>query len=290
MVTPDFKDLVQKRQKAFLSKSCNYPELRNRVNKMANRLKANFFDSKVRGCDDPKKWWSLVKQLSGQPKKSSIISSTIINDKAVHSLELANAINQSFLKVAREMDPLREVQYIPTSIDRDLISSKFYVSIENTIKQLNSLKVSKAAGPDDIPNWTLKTYSTQLSGPVTSIFNASIQDSYVPQQWKVADVIPIKKVPIVKDLDNDLRPISNTPTLSKVMERFVWQWIMEDIRSCIDIRQFGSLPGSSTAHALISMIHHWLQSRGGSRPMPAMRMHRSKLRNHDSCCLKYIDI
>jgi hypothetical protein len=82
-VTPDFKDLVQKRQKAFLSKSCNYPELRNRVNQMANRLKANFFDSKVRGCDDPKKkWWSLVKKLSGQPKKSSIISSTIINDKA----------------------------------------------------------------------------------------------------------------------------------------------------------------------------------------------------------------
>ena len=30
--------------------------------------------------------------------------------------------------------------------------------------------------------------------------------------------------------------------------------------------------------------------RGGSRPMPGMRMHRSKLRNHDSCCLKYIDI
>jgi hypothetical protein len=61
-VTPDFKDLVQKRQKAFLSTSCNYPELRNRVNKMANRLKANFFDSKVRGCDHPKKWWSLVKK------------------------------------------------------------------------------------------------------------------------------------------------------------------------------------------------------------------------------------
>jgi hypothetical protein len=42
-VTPDFKDLVQKRQTAFLSKSCNYPELRNRVNKMANRLMAIFF-------------------------------------------------------------------------------------------------------------------------------------------------------------------------------------------------------------------------------------------------------
>ena len=137
----------------------------------------------------------------------------------VHSLELANAINQSFLKVAQEMNPLPEVHHIPTSIDRDLISSKFYVSIENTVMALNSLKVSKAKGPDDIPNWILKTYSTQLSGPVTSIFNASIQESYVPQQWKVADVIPINKVPIVKDLDNDLRLISLTPTLSKVMER-----------------------------------------------------------------------
>ena len=292
-VTPDFKDLVQKRQKAFLSKSCNYPELRNRVNKMANRLKANFFDSKVRGCDDPKKWWSLVKKLSGQPKKSSIISSTIINDKAVHSLELANAINQSFLKVAREMDPLPEVHHIPTSIDRDLISSKFYVSIENTVMALNSLKVSKATGPDDIPNWILKTYSTQLSGPVTSIFNASIQESYVPQQWKVADVIPINKVPIVKDLDNDLRPISLTPTLSKVMERFVWQWIMEDIGSCIDIRQFGSLPGSSTAHALISMIHHWLQSADKSNCVRAFFLDFSKAFDridHQVVCKKMMDM
>ena len=118
-----------------------------------------------------------------------------------------------------------------------------------------------------------------------------------PQQWKVADVIPINKVPIVKDLDkdldNDLRPISLTPTLSKVMERFVWQWIMEDIGSCIDIRQFGSLPGSSTAHALISMIHHWLQSADKSNCVRAFFLDFSKAFDrieHQVVCKKMMEM
>jgi hypothetical protein len=41
---------------------------------------------------------------------------------------------------------------------------------------------------------------------------------------------------------------------------------------------------------ITEMVVVELVTRGGSRPMPAMRMHRSKLRNHDSYCLKYIDI
>jgi retron-type reverse transcriptase len=148
------------------------------------------------------------------------------------------------------MDPLREVQYIPTLIDRDLVD-----------RDRN--------------------------------FSASIQESYVPQQWKMADIIPINKVPTVKDIDNDLRPISLTPTLSKVMESFVWQWIMEDIGSCIDIRQFGSLLGSSTAHALISMIHHWLQSADKSNCVQAFFLDFSKAFDridHHFVCKKIMDM
>ena len=43
---------------------------------------------------------------------------------------------------------------------------------------------------------------------------------------KEADVIPIQKTDKVKEIENDLRPISLTSILSKTMEHFVADWII----------------------------------------------------------------
>ena len=126
-------------------------------------------------------------------------------------------------------------------------------------KQVVSLSSSKAAGPaDEIPNWVLKDYVPLLAPPVTSIFNASLQQASVPAVWKKADVIPVPKNKVLSDIAKDLRPISLTATLSKTCERFVADWLMELIGEKIDKRQFGSLKNSSTTHALLSLLHHLL--------------------------------
>ena len=52
------------------------------------------------------------------------------------------------------------------------------------------------------------------------------------------------------------RPISPTPILSKTLEHFVAEWIMSQIRHLVDRKQFGSLAGLSTTHALLSFFHH----------------------------------
>ena len=96
----------------------------------------------------------------------------------------------------------------------------------------------------------------EFSSPVAEIFNASIQEKIVPVSWKEADVIPIRKSDKVNEIDNDLRPISLTPILSKMMEHFVAGWMMSQIRHLIDRKQFGSLAGLSTTHALLSFAHH----------------------------------
>ena len=77
----------------------------------------------------------------------------------------------------------------------------------------------------------------------------SIQERTVPNAWKVADIISIPKINPVKDIEEDLRPISLTAVLSKTMERFVAKWIMSQIRHLIDLNQFGSLAGLSTINA-----------------------------------------
>ena len=57
-------------------------------------------------------------------------------------------------------------------------------------------------------------------------------------------------------MESDLRPISLTPVLSKVLESFVYVRMMDEIAEAIDKNQFGALKGSSTVHALLRMVNN----------------------------------
>ena len=63
-----------------------------------------------------------------------------------------------------------------------------------------------------------------------------------------------------KKIESDLRPISLTPTVSKVLESIVGSWILDIVGSQLDDHQFGSLKRRSTTHALVDMLHHWYKS------------------------------
>ena len=90
-----------------------------------------------------------------------------------------------------------------------------------------------------------------------AIFNASVREGSVPSRWKEANVIPVLKAHPPRLIESDLRPISLTPTLSKLLESFVKAWILEKIQGKLDPHQYGAINGRSTTHALIDMMHHW---------------------------------
>ena len=79
-----------------------------------------------------------------------------------------------------------------------------------------------------------------------------------PESWKQSFISPIPKTRPVQS-ENDLRPISLTPTLSKIQEDLALDWLYEDIGKKIDLRQFGSIKGSSTSLCLADLLH-WLKS------------------------------
>ena len=121
------------------------------------------------------------------------------------------------------------------------------------------IKVSKAAGPDGILNRELREFSDELAYPVTELFNCSFVAGLFPELWKQSFISPILKTCPVQSA-NDLRLISLTPTLSKIQEDFAVKWLYEDIGKKIDLRQFGSIKGSSTSLCLVDLLHNWLKS------------------------------
>ncbi len=117
----------------------------------------------------------------------------------------------------------------------------------------------KAIGPDDIPNRVLKSAAPLLAGPISSMFNASIAQGPIPTLWKSADVFPAApKISNPKSVDSDLRPISLTPVLSKLLESFVFRWLFGYIKQSIHPLQFENMKYRSITHALVHMIHNWL--------------------------------
>ncbi|CAB4020060.1 Hypothetical predicted protein, partial [Paramuricea clavata] len=44
----------------------------------------------------------------------------------------------------------------------------------------------KSSGPDNLPNWMLKSFADLLAEPVTVILNASFREERLPPVWKLA--------------------------------------------------------------------------------------------------------
>ena len=71
---------------------------------------------------------------------------------------------------------------------------------------------------------------------------------------------------LVYDVNRHLQPMSLTPVLLKVAEEFVVkQYIKPAVLAKVDPRQFGTIPGSSTTEALISMMHVWNSATNGNK-------------------------
>ena len=71
----------------------------------------------------------------------------------------------------------------------------------------------KAVGPDNIPNRLLKEFALELAPQ-------SLREGYIPALLKSSIVTPIPKVSPPGFIEQDLRPISLTCTMAKIMEAF----------------------------------------------------------------------
>ena len=86
--------------------------------------------------------------------------------------------------------------------------------------ELAKLKLSKASRLDKISVKLLKDAASFIAKPVTYLINLTTRRVKIPSQWKEARVTPMYKTG-KKDDDNNYRPNSVLPLVSKGMERAI---------------------------------------------------------------------
>ena len=131
-----------------------------------------------------------------------------------------------------------------------------YITADSVTNKLSKLNPNKANGPFDPDVKIIKTFAKYFAEPLCYIFNESFACRVFPGIWKISRVRGIPKSKPCSRIDLS-RPISLTSTLSKVQESYVNDWIYEDVYDKISSSQFGGLPGTSTIHALIYLLHKW---------------------------------
>ena len=115
-----------------------------------------------------------------------------------------------------------------------------------------SLSSTKASGPFSISTSLLKTLKGVLSIPLQLLFNCSFSTGLVPDQFKVARVVPIHKKGS-SYLVSNYRPISLLSIFNKIIEKLMYNRIISYLEKFFILHnnQFGFRSKHSTTHSLL---------------------------------------
>jgi hypothetical protein len=170
--------------------------------------------------------------------------------------ESAEVLNNFFKSVFVEEgnEPIESLKYKN--------NGEWLVSIEITElevqAELLNLKKDKSMGPDNMNPFFLKECGVQLTVPITLIFRKSLELGTVPDEWKLADVIPIYKKGD-RTSPGNYRPVSLTSVICKILERImknsIVMWI--DRLNLFSNDQHGFSKGRSCLTNLLETFEDW---------------------------------
>ena len=233
----------------------SYTKASNKVKKLLRKAKKAFEKGiAVEAKANPKKFWLHArKKLSTKTGIAPLLENSSDPDSLRFDDEAkANILQKQFLSVftTESTEEIPKLSQRTTSIIRNLI-----IIEDDVQKRLSSLNPNKSCGPDGIPSRILKELAEIIAGPITALFNCSLQRGEVPSDWKKANISPIFKKGS-KSIAANYRPISLTAVLCKLMESFirdhVMTYLMENI--LLTVKQHGFICGRSTVTQLLKYL------------------------------------
>ena len=225
---------------------------------------------------NPSKAYTILKKMGAQPGECDEISSfTLPEHENLMNAESAELIAEHFSKISREFPPL-DRETLPDRVSQKInnpereskVPELFEHEVYMRIKQANK---PKSGVPGDIPKKLVNEFRPELSVPVTKIFKSILKSAKQgtakwPASWRQEFGTPFQKIPNPQSED-DLRIISLTAFFSKVMEKFIVEWLMSFIGDQLDPKQFGGLKGNSISHYMIELINFILYNQDYNLPI-----------------------
>ena len=265
-ITRNIKTLHHKRDKLYkimkrtgkTEDISKYMELRAKIQKAETREYCRYIeniiecgqDSTAQPASKQKRFWSYIKSLrkdSGgvSPLKSDGIMYNNPKDKA-------NILNKQYQSVFTRETPNIPDMEGPTYPSMPDIT----VDTRGVLKLLKNIKPNKASGPDMIAARLLRELAEEIAPLLTAIFQKSIRENRVPDEWKLANVTAVFKKGDRHKASN-YRPVSLTCICSKIQEHIMVSNILKhlDKYSILTDCQHGFRSRRSCESQLLLLTH-----------------------------------
>ena len=253
-----YKQNPTRRNKHLHSAACTRMK---RTEKWAIKRWKQELRTKLIGCTvGSKSWWSCIKQQQGFAPDDCIPPLDQPDGSvAASSKEKAELFASYFSSKMRVPDPDRPPPKIPPVTHFKL--HNITITAQDVLKQLKSLDVTKAKGPDNISPHFLVHCAEQLAAPLAVLFQACQTQKKWPKLWKRANIVAVHKKN-KKTSPQNYRPISLLSTLAKVYESILASKITDffDTHHLISNRQFGFRSKRSASDLLLHLTSTWQKS------------------------------
>jgi hypothetical protein len=234
-----------------------YRSLNNRVKNMVRNKYNAFLKNCFNNIDtNPKKFWGFVNN-KGQCKSfpdEMFLNGQKVSDAQSKAEAFSNYFKSQFNNCKYPEPPIQ------TFINDNL--SHIILDVDAVYNALLKLDPNKCNGPDGIPILVYIKCAEVLAPSLCMLFNLSLTSGIVPNDLKIANVIPVYKKGDKSDITN-YRPISILPTIEKVFEKCVFNVVYNITKNDLNVNQHGFIDHKSTTTQLIEVynnIHQSLES------------------------------
>ncbi|RMC20396.1 hypothetical protein DUI87_01245 [Hirundo rustica rustica] len=144
--------------------------------------------------------------------------------------EKAEVINTFFVSVFNSKTGYPQDNQLTELLDRDREQNRPPAIQEEAVRDLHShLDAHKSTGQDGIHPRVMRELAEELAKPLSIICHQSWLTGEVPDDWKLANVMPIHKKRRKEDLGN-YRPVSLTSVPGKVMKQIILSVITQHLQ------------------------------------------------------------
>lgn len=191
------------------------------MTRLARQAKQNYYSNMISESNDNRQLFKVVNELTNNKTANVLPDHT-------SSQELANRFACFFdEKIVKIRDKLQgnqsqatNVPGTPTPDPLPPVWDEFTPATPEEVKKIVMKSKPTTCQLDPAPSSLLKTIINALLPALTAIINLSFKESYIPDELKLALILPlIKKLGLDPEILKSFRPVSNLPYLSKLLER-----------------------------------------------------------------------
>lgn len=231
------------------------------LRKRAKAMEIQCFKDYIRYAEQkikshPKFFWSYIKTI----KTSKGMPQTMIyrGIPTTDEQRICDLFSEHFYSVF-ETPKENSILHLKSDENAIIDICSIAITVDLVHKELNSVDLTKGAGPDGVHPLLIKKCSGALTNPITLIFKKSLSEGCFPALWKKAWITPIPKGSLTQDIVK-YRPISKLCQFGKILEKIVTAKLFNTVRRFLSPSQHGFCRGRGVESNLLTFTEIVLEA------------------------------